>query len=188
MTLPRGSQPEADFRDLYARTYGDVLRFVQRRCHPTHAEDVAAEVFLVAWRRHADLPGDHSGRRAWLFGTARKVLANARRGEDRRAGLAVRLQDGGDGTDPGAHPDVVVARLDLARAWRQLPATHQEALSLALWDDLTSAEAGAVLGISATAYRLRLSRARRSLRDLVATILPDPVPAGRALPLEGDDR
>ncbi len=184
---PSEPAPEADFRDLYARTYGDVLRFVQRRCHPTHAEDIAAEVYLVAWRRYADLPADHGERRAWLFGAARKILANARRSEDRRAALGVRLQDAHDGVAPGAHPDLVAARLDLARAWPRLSAEHQEALALAFWDELTSAQAGAVLGISATAYRIRLSRARRALRSLVGATDRMAAPAGRALP-EGGER
>lgn len=159
---------EADFRGLYERTYGDVLRFVQRRCHPSHAQDVSAEVFLVAWRRYADLPASEDERRAWLFGVARKALSNDRRGDDRRTALTVRIQDAHDGVDPGAHPDLVAARVDLARAWPRLRPEHQEALALAFWDQLPSAQAGAVLGISATAYRIRLSRARRALRALLA--------------------
>ena len=66
--------------------------------------------------------------------------------------------------DPGADPDLVATRLDLAAAWRRLTAVHQEALALTAWDGLTSPQAAAVLGISPTAYRLRLSRARRALR------------------------
>ncbi len=175
-----------DFRRLYAGTYGDVLRFVQRRCHPSHAEDVVAEAYLVAWRRFDDLPTDEGARLGWLCGCARRVLANARRGEDRRAALAVRIQDATDGVAPGTDPDLVAARLDLARAWHQLPAAHQEVLALRVWDDVTSAQAGAVLGISATAYRIRLSRARRALRGRL-----DPHPARpqqAALTAEGDPR
>ena len=37
-------------------------------------------------------------------------------------------------------------------------------LGLAVFEQLTSPQAGAVLGISATAFRLRLSRARAALR------------------------
>src|SRR5665647_2434156 len=38
-------------RQVYAATYDDVLRFVQRRCPASRAHDVAQEVFVVAWRR-----------------------------------------------------------------------------------------------------------------------------------------
>ena len=62
----------------------DVLRFAQRRVHPSHAEDVVAEAFLVAWRRLDDAPPRSADLRAWLFGITRNHLLNARRGQDRR--------------------------------------------------------------------------------------------------------
>ncbi|MDO5627830.1 MAG: sigma factor [Mobilicoccus sp.] len=125
---------ERDFRGLYSATYGDVLRFVQRRCPPESAEDVVAEVFLVAWRCYADLPPRDEQRRAWLYATARKVLSNIRRGEQRRDALHLRIAD----AHPGGTvtPEDLAARLDLAAAWRRLTVEQQEVLSLHLWDDL----------------------------------------------------
>lgn len=178
--------PEADFRTLYDAAYADVLRFVQRRCHPSHAEDVAAEVFLVAWRRYADLPVGLDARRAWLFGVAHKTLANAYRSEQRRAALAVRIQDAYDGVEPGTHPDLISTRLDLGRAWQRLTPAQQEVLSLAVWDEVSSPQAAAILGISATAYRIRLSRARRALRSYLDPT-PQPTPGAGPLP-EGEAR
>jgi Sigma-70 region 2 len=70
MTTPH-RQREERFRSLYADAYEDVLRFVQRRVHAAHAEDVVAEAFLVAWRRFEDAPRLPGDRRAWLFGIAR---------------------------------------------------------------------------------------------------------------------
>lgn len=152
------------FRTCYEEAYGDVLRFVSRRVHHSSAEDVTAEVFLVAWRRLPDLPRERGEARAWLFGIAHRTLANARRGEDRRSALAVRIADHTDASDGGRTAEDVAARVDLVRAWRALPAAAQETLALTVWDGLSSAHAAAVLGISPTAYRLRLSRARRALR------------------------
>ncbi len=60
--------------------------------------------------------------------------------------------------------DLVARRLDLAAAWRRLSETDQEVMSLTVFDDLSSLQAGRVLGISAASYRLRLLRARRALR------------------------
>lgn len=171
---------EAWFRSCYEQVYDDLLRFVQRRAHPSHAEDVVADVFLVAWRRLPDLPRDLDSARAWLFGIAYKTLANSRRGQDRREALTLRIAETGTHHDPAADPDLVAARLDLASAWRQLPAVHQEALALTAWDGLTSPQAAAVLGISPTAYRLRLSRARRALRAHLHHDIP--AAAVRAVP------
>ena len=157
---------EQRFRSLYADAYEDVLRFVQRRGHPSHAEDVVAEAFLVAWRRIDEAPRLPGDLRAWLFGIARHCLLNTRRGEGRREALAVRLAEvvPAEGAARTRDPDVVAFRMELAAAWRGLSADEQEVLALAVFEDLTSRQAGRVLGITSAAYRLRLMRARHALR------------------------
>jgi len=151
------------FTDLYEHNHQDVLRFVRRRTDPERAEDVVHEAFLVAWRRHDDVPARPADARAWLFAVARNCLLNERRGGLRRDAVGVRLA-----SEPppatSSHEDAVVRRAELATAWRLLTAAEQEVLSLELWEDLTSPQAGRVLGISAAAYRLRLHRARSALR------------------------
>ena len=59
-----------------------------RRCDPETADDVVADVFLIAWRRRAELPEEPL---PWLLGTARRVLANHARGQSRRVRLRDRL-------------------------------------------------------------------------------------------------
>jgi RNA polymerase sigma-70 factor (ECF subfamily) len=59
---------------------------------------------------------------------------------------------------------VVADRVDIAAAWPRLSPVHQEAIALTVLDELTAPEAARLLGISPTAFRLRLSRARKSLR------------------------
>lgn len=168
---------EQRFRAVYDAAYVDLLRFVGRRVHPTHAEDVVGEVMLVAWRRLDDVPVDLSDARAWLFGVARKMLQNARRREERHDAVAVRLAEVPlDPADAGQHSDMVAFRVDVAAAWPRLSASDQEAIALSVLDGLSAPEAAAVLGISPTAFRLRLSRARRTLRRHV-----DATPAGDSL-------
>ena len=160
---------EARFRTVYEATYPDLLRFVQRRVHPTHAEDIVADVFLVAWRRFDDLPPDAGDARAWLFGIAQRTLLNGQRGDRRRQALTIRVADAivvaqvGEAWK-GSDSELVARRLDLAAAWSRLTPAHQETLSLAVWDGLDGPHAAVVLGISPVAFRLRLSRARRALR------------------------
>ncbi|PFG38053.1 RNA polymerase sigma-70 factor (ECF subfamily) [Georgenia soli] len=156
-------QREHTFRSLYEAVYPDLLRFVQRRAAPDHAEDVVAEAFLVVWRRLDDLPRAHPDARAWIFGIARNILLNEHRGEQRRRALGVRLADAMTSSDEIA-TEAVVHRVDLARAWRRLSERHQEALALAVLDGLNAPQAAGVLAISPVAFRLRLSRARRALR------------------------
>lgn len=173
-----GATAEARFRAAYLAWYPDVLRFVARRIHPSHAEDVVADTFLVVWRRLPELPGDAGDGRAWVFGIARQLLLNDRRGDRRREALAVRVaQLAGTGFGCGVDPDLVAHRIDLAAAWPRLAAGDQEVLALAYWDDLSGPRAAAVLGISPVAFRLRLSRARRALRRHLHLVSPTTVPA-----------
>lgn len=153
------------FQAVYADAYDDVLRFVQRRTDPAGAEDVVAEAMLVAWRRADELPADPGEARAWLFGIAGHCLLNAHRGRRRQDALGVRLA-GAEATGPpgGDDADLVIRRVDLAAAWARLSTSDQDVLALTVFDGLTSPQAGALLGISAAAYRLRLSRARAALR------------------------
>ena len=173
---------EQHFADLYHRTYPAVLRFVERRIHRSHAEDIAAEVFLVAWRRLADVPPDPEQACAWLFGVAHRTLRNGQRTDQRRHALAVRIADAQLTALPAntLDPDLIAQQVDLAHAWRRLSPVHQESLALAAWDGLNAAQAAVVLGISPVAFRLRLSRARRALRAHLRTApapRPHPVPA-----------
>jgi DNA-directed RNA polymerase specialized sigma24 family protein len=72
---------------------GGVSQYAARRTDsPEDTEDVMSETFLTAWRRIADVPEGEAAR-LWLYGVARRVLANQRRGQSRRAGLAERLKD-----------------------------------------------------------------------------------------------
>jgi RNA polymerase sigma-70 factor (ECF subfamily) len=158
----RAPDRESRFSALYQAAYADLVRFTQRRVADGQAEDVVAEAFLVAWRRLDDVPEHLVDARAWLFGVARHTIMNTQRGAERRRALAVRLAKTPTTADGPA--DLVAQQVDLARAWNQLSAVHQEALALVVLDDLAAPQAAAVLGISPVAFRLRLSRARRALR------------------------
>src|SRR6202035_3680251 len=73
------------FEAVYAAHHGPILGYVLRRTsNPDDAADVIAETFLTAWRRLEDMPSDPQAR-LWLYGVARRVLANHHRGQ-RRAG------------------------------------------------------------------------------------------------------
>jgi len=182
MSHPRAPDPRHRFAELYRALYGDLVRFTQRRTDAAVAEDVVAEVFLVVWRRLDELPEDDDAARAWVYGVARGHLLNTRRGDRRRAALAVRLADEATAAVRSPDPDdrtadAAARRVDLARAWRRLSAVHQETLALTALDGLTAPRAAAVLGISPVAYRLRLSRARRALRLHLDHLPPTAAPA-----------
>jgi RNA polymerase sigma-70 factor (ECF subfamily) len=170
-------EAEARFTALYESTYRDLTRFVQRRVDPERAEDIVAEAFLVAWRRLGELPTQLGDARAWLFGIARHAILNTRRGARRHQALAIRLASVNDVAADG-DAELVAQQVDLSAAWARLSAVHQEALALAVLDDLSAPEAAAALGISPVAFRLRLSRARRALRKDLGHHPSTPAAAG----------
>ncbi len=165
------------FAAVFDATYADLVRFAARRVPRHQAEDVAADAFTVAWRRHTDLPTDPDQARAWLFGITRRLLL-ARHSHGQHLPTVALV------TDPPVpgHEDTVVAATDLAAAWNRLSPAHQDALALTVWDGLSGAQAATVLGITPLAYRLRLSRARAALR---AHLLPRATTRPRISPPEG---
>jgi RNA polymerase sigma factor (sigma-70 family) len=82
---------DAAFRELFDAHLADVWRYARRRCATSaDADDVAGETFAVAWRRRAALPPGEGDARLWLLGTARRVLANQRRSQNRQHRLRTR--------------------------------------------------------------------------------------------------
>jgi RNA polymerase sigma-70 factor (ECF subfamily) len=148
--------PGDRLEDLFETHHRALLAYAGRRLPTlTDAEDAVAEVFLVAWRRLDDVP-DGDAALPWLYGVARRTIANQRRGHFRRSRLRNRLEQTADRpTIPaptGSEP--ALAALD------RLSASDQEILRLVAWEGLSHAEIAAVLGISVNAVAIRLHRAR----------------------------
>lgn len=165
---------EQAFRRLYAAHFDAILGYALRRAdRPEDAADVTADTFLVAWRRLAHVPPADEAR-LWLYGVARRTLANHRRGDGRRRALADRLRRDLKAHVPDAS-DQVVQRADVTAAMQRLSGRDQEVLELHLWEGLASGEIAEVLGLSTAVVRPRLSRARSRLRALLGN---EPEPPG----------
>jgi RNA polymerase sigma factor (sigma-70 family) len=154
-----GSASRRDrFQALYEQNYHRVLGYALRRAERDDAADVVAETFLVAWRRLEDVPSGEAAR-LWLYGTARRVLANQKRGNRRRERLFRRL---GAASRFGSQVSPDDARLSAAAAaFARLPDGDRELLALVAWEGLDAAEIAQVLGCSRNAARIRIHRARR---------------------------
>ncbi|WP_203990596.1 RNA polymerase sigma factor [Sphaerisporangium rufum] len=158
----------ARFEAVYRETYGLITAYAARRCDsPQDAADVVAETFTIAWRRLDDLPPGPEAL-LWLYGVARNVLANHRRGEARRRARDTEL-DAEMADLYAARPDGGVELGAIAEAFRALPGDDRELLALVAWEGLDRAEVARVLGVSRNAVRVRLHRARRRLARALAT-------------------
>jgi RNA polymerase sigma-70 factor (ECF subfamily) len=144
----------ARFDELYREHAGAVAAYALRRAPRDVAEEVVAETFLVAWRRLERVPAKPL---PWLYGVARRTLANQRRAAKRRDALARRLELE---VPPVTGEQIEYRVLD---ALQTLRSKDRELLMLVAWEGLTPGEAAVVLGSSPVACRIRLHRARKQL-------------------------
>jgi RNA polymerase sigma-70 factor (ECF subfamily) len=146
---------DSQLQRLHLEHAGAVRAYVRRRIGPDEADEVVADVFVIAWRRLQDLPPQP---RTWLLGTARRVLANRRRSAKRQRALYERLANEASTAVTDAPGDG-----DVLRALAALSANDREVLLLVSWDGLSHQEAGEVLGVRDTTVAMRVHRARRRL-------------------------
>lgn len=142
---------------LYERHAQAVHRYALRRSDREVADEVTAQVFMVAWRRRTALPEDAL---PWLYGVARRVLSEHRRGVARRKRLGERLRSEAIEETPRRE------LLDdgLSRALRALSEGDREALLLRYWEELEPAQIAQAMGCSRATIAVRLHRARLRLR------------------------
>ena len=178
-THPPSVSSDAVFEDAYRTSGTAVLGYALRRSTSREdALDVVAETFAVAWRRRMDMPADPEEIRPWLFGIARRCLANAARSTQREGRLGERLADrpilgselrverastaavacGGPTSPSLAHtavPDPSTLHENRAEgrlvraALGQLSPEDRELVTLIAWEGLTPAQAATALGLSA---------------------------------------
>jgi RNA polymerase sigma-70 factor (ECF subfamily) len=158
------SAPDAErFRVLYQSEVIALLGYAARRVdRPEDAADVVADVFTAVWRRIDEVPAG-SDARPWLFGVARNVVANHRRGARRRDRLTDRLR--GElrlmtTSTRTSTEDVDEVRQALGR----LTSDDRELLLLTNWEALSPTEVAIAMGLPAGTVRSRLHRARQQLR------------------------
>jgi RNA polymerase sigma-70 factor (ECF subfamily) len=186
MSRPRGNADRERFEQVYLETRAAVLAYLIRRTETSEdAADVLGEVYLIAWRRIAHLP-EGAEARLWLFGVARRVLANQRRRLRTQVELAVALEETLRtrlaGPDSPAEEPMIGSVLE---ALSELTASDRELVMLSAWEELTPAEIAVVFGRPAAVVRVRLHRARARMRSkLMATndsAEPPPIGLGRLI-------
>jgi RNA polymerase sigma-70 factor, ECF subfamily len=168
VSMADADRRRARYERLFADSYGPVRGYVVRRAPSAAVEDVLSDVFLTAWRRFDSIDGDPL---PWLLGVARRVLANQLRSERRRGALHDRLRRGGGRDNPGWQPPEGL-RPELTAAIASLSPTEREALLLVAWDGLTPERGARAAGCSASAFRVRLHRARRHVADALGDGAP----------------
>ena len=146
---------ERELMALHAEHFTRVYRYIAYRINDqARAEELASDVFRIAWEKRLDEPPGIG----WLIATARNVLGNEYKDRHRRQQLIERLAD--EASTQGA--DVDGQRAAVADVLARLKDRDREILMLSYWDDLTTAELAESLECSPSAAAVRLHRARKA--------------------------
>ncbi len=155
------------FEEAVAPLVPLLLRYFARRVTPTDdAADCTSETLVVLWKHGRRLPCAEGDRRAWAYGIARKVLSNYRRGRIRRDLVDQALRAAAAVPASPIPDEAFIA----AEALKLLPERDQELIRLVVWEELSIAEAGRVVGVGATTARSRYSRALTRLREAYVSL------------------
>ena len=160
---------EVKFRSAYEAHARTLLGYALRRtATPADAADVVAETMLTAWRR-IDVVPDEPDTILWLYGAARKVIANGDRTHRRHLRLTEKLRAQLDEVlEDLPMPDPALAA-QVARAMEALTTVEREVLTLTATELLSPAEIAVVLNMKQNTVRTHLHRARKKLRVVLAT-------------------
>jgi len=169
------SLPEPDqFAVIYERHFAEVYRYLAGRLGRGVAEDLAAETFLVAFRKRDRFDPALGRVRPWLYGIATNLVGQHRRAETRRyralARAARRVPDAEESHDDLVADAVTAERLGrrLAAALADLRQGDRDVLLLVAISELSHQEVGLALDIPTGTVGSRLNRARKALRRALA--------------------
>lgn len=172
-------EPEM-FAGLYERHGTAVRRYAARRVGQMAGDDLAAEVFIRAFRARGRFRADYECALPWLLGIANHVIADHRRLEHRRLAALQRLI-----TEEPVVIDSAEAVLapELVAALRAVPAVERDTLLLVVWGELTQDEAAVALDVPVGTVSSRITRARKRL---AATLRSQPRSIVGDLQLNGE--
>jgi RNA polymerase sigma-70 factor (ECF subfamily) len=162
--------------DLFDEYFADIHRYIARRLSEDAADDLAAEVFVIAL--HGGYDPSIGPARPWLYGIATNLVARHRRTEVRRwkaIGRAAKR----DGASHEGHENEVLGRVDAARftgplagALAGLKQRDRDVVLLVALGGLSHAEVASALRIPFGTVASRLSRARKQLRRALGDVNP----------------
>lgn len=158
--LSRSATEPGAFGEVYERHGVAVRRYLVSRVGSHDGEELAAEVFMRAFRTRDRCRAEHDSALPWLLGIANHVVGDHRRLERRRLAALERLLV--EEPESAAQTEAALTA-EVVSALRRLPATHRDALLLMVWGELSRDEVAAALGVPVGTVNSRIARARKRL-------------------------
>ena len=172
-------------RDGDAERYSELVERHERRVYAIAwsrlgdaalAEEATQEAFIRGYQR-LWLLGDGAKFSGWISTIVRHVAINFglrhRRELDKRERWALENFEAAAGEKPANGDEPLYTPETLRQTLAELPAAHRECLVLFYLEGRSGAEAANALGISESALRVRLHRARAVLRERLEARLAD---------------
>ena len=153
---------EQEFNDIFRAHLAETSRFIARRTKAEDVEDLAADLFALAWQKRASIPKGLE--LPWLYKSARYLISNHNRKQQGRASILAALKE--PETAPSAE-SIALADIELAAAWKALNAKEQEILALWAFEGLEPKQLAIALEKSENACAIALSRAKAKLTELL---------------------
>ncbi len=153
---------EQEFNDIFRSYLSETSRFIARRTKSEDVEDLAADLFALAWQKRDSIPKGME--LPWLYKSARYLISNHNRKQQGRATILATLQE--PQSAPSAE-SIALADIELAAAWRALNPKEQEILSLWAFEGLEPKQLAIALEKSENACAIALSRAKSKLSKLL---------------------
>lgn len=160
------------FAVLFDRHFVTIHRYLARRIGNDCADDLAGEVFRIAFERRGRFDTSRDNALPWLYGIATNVLRTRRRNEQRWLRALDRLTVTAQVMDTDDPFDRMDDRIDaqtqvhqIATALRLLTDGDRDSLILYAVEGLSYSEVAVALDIPIGTVRSRINRARRQLRE-----------------------
>lgn len=164
---PKKGKP--DYEDFYRDNYGRVLYYVKNKINSVEdAEDLAGEVFMYCYSHYDDYDPEKSSITTWLYLIVNSRIKNFYRDHNVTyvdyEVVSETMQDQSIDLDEGVYLEQLHGAL--MKAIKNLPERQQKIVMLRYFENCSSDEIAAQLGISPGNVRVLLSRALDKLSKM----------------------
>ena len=154
--------PAEVFDGLWEKYNKKIFAYFRKQFDEDTAEDLCQQTFMNAWRYISLQSGNIRNSKSWLFSVAKNVRNDHLR--------YVQLHSMNCNYDDLYEKDIAVEinideSISLQKAFERLSEEEKQLLSMAQY--LNSREIGSVLGISASAVRNRIQKAKQHLNSVL---------------------
>jgi RNA polymerase sigma-70 factor (ECF subfamily) len=156
--------PEAFVR-VFDHHFDAIARYLRRRLDRATADDLASEVFTIAFSRRASYDQRQDDARPWLYGIAANLIRTRARNQEVELRALARLANHAEAFDYPMEPQLGWQDHALAAGLLDLSSGDREVLLLFAWADLDYGQIATALRLPVGTVKSRLNRARRAVRD-----------------------